>query len=280
MKGEAAMPVSGRKYGMCSARVVGNGRHAGGIYAATIASPEIAATAQPGQFVMFRPAGGTTAPLLMRPFSIGRVHDQCFDIFYLVRGSGTAIMSRWCAGQVIDVVGPLGNGFDAGGEMLHALLIGGGVGAAPLVFLADRLCAAKLSGDITCVLGGRTHADIDFFVKQLAASCRVITATEDGSSGERGLVTDIVRSYLSEISGNGMHLFGCGPMPMARMLAGIADEKELQCQISLEARMACGVGACLGCVVDSSHAARERYWRVCRDGPVFNARDIDWNAVD
>lgn len=228
--------------------------------------------AAPGQFVMVRVSDGLD-PLLRRPFSIHRLDGVSgeFEILFRVVGLGTRHLARCSVGDRVEVLGPLGRGFRS--ERGRPLLVGGGVGVAPLLFLADHLRAE--GGTPKLLLGGRSDRDIlchdDF-------SCLAVPyalATEDGSLGEAGLVTRLLEQELAAGEGAAA-VYTCGPPAMLAAVATLCASVGVPCQVSLEATMACGVGACLGCVIPGSEG---EYLRVCKEGPVFRAEEIDWKAL-
>ncbi|NTU60273.1 MAG: dihydroorotate dehydrogenase electron transfer subunit [Deltaproteobacteria bacterium] len=225
--------------------------------------------AEPGQFVMLKVSDGID-PLLRRPFSLHRVAKDAqgdFELLFRAVGAGTRLLARTHVGDRVDVLAPLGRGFrlDAG----RPVLVGGGVGVAPLLFLAetflDRGARPKL------LVGGRRDRDVlchdDFECLAIPFS----VATEDGSAGEAGLVTRLLDLELREP--HGVTVYACGPTPMLAAVARACAERGVPCQVSLEAHMACGVGACLGCVVPAEAGG---YLRVCKEGPVFDAADLKW----
>jgi len=264
-----------------------------------ILCPEIAVRAQPGQFVMVKVAD-VLDPLLRRPFAIHRTCSEskdtpsrstpsCIEILYTIAGKGTLILSKKQRGDALDLLGPLGNGFRVTPHLKTAILVAGGIGVAPLLCLAGALKEKKSSRDTAphtfVLIGGKTKKDVlcrnDF--KRLGTT--VLTSTEDGSSGTRGLVTDLLRSFfLKHPPSNGLPLmlFGCGPFPMLRALSEIAHLQGLPCQISLESRMACAVGACLGCTIPirSDNTTGLSYQRACKEGPVFESTAIAWDHAD
>lgn len=226
--------------------------------------------AQPGQFVMVKTADGID-PLLRRPFSIHRMIPGAsaeFEVLFRAVGAGTALLARAHVGDRLDVLAPLGRGFRL--DARTPLLVGGGVGVAPLLFLAEAFLARGVRPKL--LLGGRRDRDIlcheDFGC--LAVPCAF--ATEDGSLGEPGLVTRLLERELADGAG-GDAVYACGPTPMLAAVAKVCRARAMPCQVSLEAHMACGVGACLGCVVAGTQAA---YLRVCKEGPVLDAGEVRW----
>lgn len=223
----------------------------------------------PGQFVHIRCGEGL---LLRRPISVCSCMedepDDLLSIVFEVRGEGT----RWLAGRELgdslDVLGLAGNGFDLKPEGRY-LLVGGGIGIPPMLG-----CAQYTGGRATAILGGRSRDKIileDFFREDCA---KVLCATDDGSLGHHGFVDALVRRELSEDRGYD-GVLACGPKPMLRNVAKVAEEFGIPCQVSMEERMGCGVGACLVCACDMADGSRKH---VCKDGPVFDAREVDWDA--
>lgn len=239
--------------------------------------------ALPGQFVMVR-TPGVDSPLLPRPFSIYSLQDQGetrgVDLLYRVVGAGTERLASRKNGDSIDVLGPLGRGFHVGEGVRRLVLVAGGVGLAPLNFLAEY-CRRNAEGreiEITAYLGFRT-AGLLTGLDSLEAACnRVIVATDDGSRGYHGMVTDCFRNDLPLYGVPDTGVYACGPRAMMRALAELAEKAGLWCQVSMEERMACGFGVCRGCSVKvRSGCLQPRYLSACTDGPVFDAKDIDWN---
>jgi len=255
------------------ARVVAHGQVGPQIYILGLRAPEITRAVRPGQFCMLDPKPpGAHDPLLRRPFSVHRVGPKGLLVFmYKIVGRGTAIMSRLVPGDILKVLGPLGNGFSIDRDR-PGLLVAGGIGIAPMVYLAESW-PQGLSQAV--VLGGRTDKELRYGIRCLEdTSAKVFVATEDGSLGERGLVTGLLPEALSFLKKDPV-IYACGPWPMLRAVAVFAEEKGLLCQVSLEAHMACGLGLCLGCTIKSNSG---KYLHVCMDGPVFSKDQIDWDA--
>lgn len=232
--------------------------------------------ARPGQFATLRLPGLTT-PLLRRPFSIHRLIRNGdavtgIEILYKVVGDFTRALTRITSGDRVDLLGPLGNGFTVPTRFEKIILAGGGIGIAPLVFLADalKISGNDLSGSTAC-LGGRTADDIlrPSVFESLGLSLRI--TTDDGSAGVQGLVTKSLEDCLSE--GLPDRIYACGPMPMLRAVRDIANKNNLPCELSVETIMACGLGACLGCAVNKNETTG-KYQHVCIDGPVFDASHL------
>lgn len=241
------------------------------LFRLTLTAPLIAAAAQPGQFVMAA-CGPSLDPLLRRPFSIHRLlAPDRIQLLFRVVGKGTGLLAESRPGQQLSLIGPLGRGFRpvARGP---ACLVGGGIGIAPLLFLADRLCLASPDPHpCTVLLGAQTGAELTTLAREFAAlRCQVETATDDGSLGHRGFVTDLLAPHLA----TAQQVYICGPQPMMARIALQCQAAQVGCQASLEAHMACGLGACLGCTV---HGSDDRYRHVCKHGPVFPAEEVAWN---
>jgi dihydroorotate dehydrogenase electron transfer subunit len=236
------------------------------LFQLTLDAPAIAATLAPGQFVHLRLPN--PAHVLRRPFSVSAANPEAgtLDIVYQVVGAGTAELSGVTRGASLDVLGPLGRGWRPPVGTRHALLVGGGVGAAPLLPLAQSLPAADV------VLGAQTaarlvgHAD---FAGRVGADHVYIT-TDDGSAGQPGFATDVTRDLLAAHPYD--YVATCGPEPMQRLVAALARAADVPCQVSLERRMACGVGVCLSCVVTTTTGRA----RACAEGPVFDAAEVAW----
>jgi dihydroorotate dehydrogenase electron transfer subunit len=238
----------------------------------------IAKCASPGQFLNIE-VGNGIEPLLRRPISIHSVSGSKVRLIYEVVGRGTQILSERNPGDLVEVIGPLGNGFDysrhacrqAGtGELANwrTILVAGGMGVAPLVFLAEKI---KLSKPLV-LIGARTRKQVLCSREFKALGCAVEIATDDGSRGFKGKVTDLLKYRLSPIGYRLSAIYACGPRQMLKTITGIARENKINAQFSLEEHMACGIGACLGCVVST----KAGYKRVCKDGPVFSGKELIW----
>jgi 2-polyprenylphenol hydroxylase and related flavodoxin oxidoreductases len=234
------------------------------IFSMWLNAPDIAKDAKPGQFVSLYCNDGSK--LLPRPISICEI-DQAKDsvrLVYRIAGKGTKEIAEMQAGATIEAMGPLGNGFTLEGK--KALLIGGGIGIPPMLELAKQLTCEK-----QMVLGYR---DITFLEKEFEEYGKVYLSTEDGSKGTKGNVIDAIKA-------NGLEadiIFACGPTPMLRGVKAFALEHNIKAQLSMEERMACGIGACLGCVCKTSevdHHTNVNNKRICKDGPVFYAEEVE-----
>ncbi|MHB8926999.1 MAG: dihydroorotate dehydrogenase electron transfer subunit [Bacillota bacterium] len=242
-------------------------------------APAVADAARPGQFVHVRCAPpGQWDPLLRRPLSLHRIDRSRGEIEVLFRvvGRGTGFLAGLAAGDEVDLIGPLGQGFPtdlAAGET--AVLVAGGIGVAPLVALAEEL-AAKGAPRVAAA-GAQTAAGLPAVESLGKAAGEVLTATDDGSAGHRGFVTEVLAGLLGRVARP--VVYACGPEPMLRRVqAMLAEEgRPRRGYLSLETRMACGVGACLGCAVRQAKPGTA-YYHVCHDGPVFAAEEVVLNG--
>ncbi len=248
--------------------------HLGGLYyRAELEAPEIATQVQPGQFAHVRVPGPSEA-LLRRPFSIFKATAETISIIYKVVGRGTRALSELRPGTQLSIIAPLGHGFSVPGPGDPTpLLVAGGYGMAALYLLAER---ARVRGVV--FLGAQTRADVICEPEFRALGWPVRVTTEDGSYGQKGLVTDPLRGEL-ERDASHRKLFACGPMPMLAAVAKLAEEFDLPAEVSAEQQMCCGVGACLTCVVPVKTPGGWDYQRVCTEGPVFDARQIMWEKI-
>ncbi len=245
----------------------------GDYFILALESPRITSEAHPGQFLMVR-VGETSFPLLRRPFSIHAVQDNALEIFFQTTGLGTRQLSLKQEGDRLDILGPLGRGFnlDIEGSTPKAALVGGGRGIAPLYFLSESLRLQGVSA--TIYYGGRTVEDLPLRKKFLAAGYPLHCSTEDGSYGFKGLITDHLIQDLKQNPAD--RIYACGPDGMLKRLAEISQEYSIPAELSLEAIMGCGFGACWGCVHRLKKDQEIGWQKICEDGPVFPAEMIIW----
>jgi len=238
--------------------------------------PEVASTAKAGQFVMLK-AGLSAEPPLRRPFSIMSVDPQQarFTLFVKRVGTVTRALCDLQEGALAQCLGPLGRPFTPPHEDAQALLVAGGYGIAPFLLFSNELRANGRSARL--FYGGRRAADLQLLARFTPLGVSVTAATEDGSLGHRGLVTDPLEAYLDTRPGP-CQLYACGPEPMLRAVARIASSRGLQAQLSLDPWMGCGIGTCLGCVVkiQAPGESRPTYRCTCTEGPVFDAACVVW----
>ena len=262
-----------------------------------LAAPGFPTGFGPGQFVMVRPPDGLD-PFLPRAFSVYRLVASIdgaapvVEILYKVLGKGTRCLSRMEPGQAVQILGPLGNSFGVAEGLGVAALVAGGIGVPPIAALATALAQSRapraecrdrevISGQravrLEVFLGGKTHEDILCAKDFEEAGATVHIATEDGSLGTRGLITELLAPFLLGTRHSALALFTCGPPGMLAAVARLAEARGVPCQTSVEANMACGFGACMGCAVEvRSNGSDPIYKLVCKDGPVFDSRVIKW----
>lgn len=235
--------------------------------------PKIARDAQPGQFAMIQ-VTDSLYPFLRRPMSFERIFEDGVTFLYKIEGEGTRLLSRLTPGQTVSVQGPLGNGWPLDCGFKRHILVAGGIGVAPFPGLAERI--KQTCGKMPeVVLGARSRDYVLCEQEFRRMGCTVHVATDDGTAGKEGSAAQL----LAELEpGPGTRVYACGPMMMLEAAALICEQSGADCQVSLEAQMACGTGACLGCVVEARRESEgEKMVRVCADGPVFDATLIDWS---
>lgn len=237
--------------------ILSNDEVAANIFRLILDAPELAAQARAGQFVQVKISDDFT---LRRPLGIASTAGGKVKIFYRLVGRGTEFLSRRKSGERLNILGALGNGFTPRGGKI--LLVGGGMGLAPL------LCATeKFSADV--LMGGRNAGEVEFWQAEFRPHVEeIFLTTDDGSIGKYGFVTDALPDVLAKK--NYAAVLTCGPEIMMRGVAKLAAEKNLPCEVSFEKRMACGLGACLSCSIDTVNGRR----KVCKDGPIFDAREV------
>ena len=253
-------------------QIVSNERDADLYFRLVVRAPAIAPLVQPGQFAHIR-ISPLRDRLLRRPFSIFQARDDTFSILYKTVGRGTEALSRMRPGDELSALGPLGHGFTLplpGGET--PLLVAGGYGMAAMYLLAER---SPQKGIV--FVGGRRGGDILCQEEFRALGWEVRVATENGSLGEMGLVTQPLLAELRRCSTD-RKLFACGPNPMLKAVGKIADDFTLPAELSMDEHMCCGVGVCLTCVLPVRAGDGWEYQRACIEGPVFDARKILWET--
>lgn len=253
-------------------------RKIGPYHSVTFVAPEIAAHAQPGQFVSIGVEGGGT--LLRRPFSIYSVSRHgpwagTVEVIFDVSGPGTAWLASRTKHDVVDVVGPLGRPFPLPQQPVGCLLVGGGYGAAPLLYLAQALQARKLRVDM--LIGAATAERLFNAIEAKRLSAGSYFTTEDGSTGTKGRVTDVMERIID--NGNVGVVYACGPMPMLAAVSRIAARHQIPVQVAIEEAMACGVGVCWTCVVPYWTKGEVHNLRACVEGPCFNGARVLWDQV-
>ncbi len=238
---------------------------------------------KPGQFFMLSVDKGLD-PLLKRPFSLYRWLGSDFQILYRVVGKATSILKDKKPGDVLEIMGPLGNAFPGIKSKIKMILVAGGLGVAPLFALSEMAANKKP----LFFLGARTKEEVLCIKELQSLGLDPIVSTDDGSFGQKGLITDVLKEFLThhgsteQFDPEGFakvsplithhYLYACGPRPMLKELSLLAKDYKLKGYVSLEENMACGIGACMGCVINT----RDGFKRVCKEGPVFPIEDIVW----
>lgn len=262
------------------------------MFRSVLVEPTIARVSRPGQFVNVRVADAYD-PLLRRPFSVHAVDPENgrFSLLYDVVGRGTNLLMAKRVGDKVNIVGPLGTSFDVGEDpKAKHILVAGGCGAAPIHFLSDWICRIHGCEQVTVLVGAKTGTAVLCEREFVAHGVKVEVATEDGSFGFEGLVTDLLTQHLARRNKDvETRVYSCGPMPMMRAVADVSREQCVErCQLSLERSMACGVGVCMGCVTKAhkckchsdqggiSDSEDWHYSRICTDGPVYDSRELTW----
>jgi len=236
-----------------------------GVHLLWLEAPPIASKAKPGQFVMVRCGEETLIP---RPLSVHQVDRDKLALLFNIVGKGTRWLSQREVSDRVEIFGPLGNGFTIYPESKNLLLVAGGMGVAPLCFLASS--ANKQGHSIKILLGAQTKAQL--CPEHLFQSeSKLVAATEDGTAGHKGMITDLIPKYAAQPD----QIFACGPLAMYRTMSRVPKLKNKRVQVSLEIMMGCGRGVCYGCTIKT----RQGLKKVCQDGPVFDLHDIIWDEM-
>ncbi|MCP5062480.1 MAG: dihydroorotate dehydrogenase electron transfer subunit [Ignavibacteriae bacterium] len=226
-------------------------------------SSKLSSIVQPGQFCNLK-VTKTQTPLLRRPFSVSDVEGDYISFMYKVVGVGTEILSKKKRGDIINALAPLGNSFNIDDNFEHAILIGGGIGIAPFPYLIKNLKGKK---DFSVLFGVRSEGETHQFGLE-----NISYSSDDGTIGIKGNVIDLLINELQKINNKKVKIFACGPTPMLKGLQIYCAENNLDGEVSLESQMACGFGICQGCPVETKE--QEAYKLICKDGPVFNIKDV------
>lgn len=242
--------------------LIGKAEIAKGIFDFRIKSPEIAEKVACGQFLHIYCGEGT---ILRRPISICDADAETLRFVFEVKGKGTELLSQMEVGSVLDIMGPLGHGFTVNDSYQHPVIIGGGIGIFPLYALAKQVQSP------TVYLGFRSH-DRVVMEDEFAAVASTVVATDDGSYGYNGFAVELLKEYIKEKPCD--IIYSCGPMPMLRAVKKIAEDAGIRCQLSLEQRMGCGIGACYVCSCETKKEGYDKYAKVCKDGPVFWSDEV------
>lgn len=280
---------NGSAIAQVDAGVVGQARVAEESYILSLEAPDIARRIQPGQFVQMR-CTQKSDPLLPRPFSIYRVRGKrILDILYEVVGRGTRLMAEAKKGDTFNIFGPLGNTFSYPGRKTLSFLVGGGVGLAPFYDLAEALVdpgrGRQRKEDVTVLLGARNRKRVFCEEDFGELGVRFEAATDDGSYGFKGLVTDLLERHLrsTKYDVRCTRIYACGPRAMLRAVSRLAETWRFPCEMSVDSHMPCGYGVCFGCAIRANTRNQEpvtsnqNYKLACVDGPVFDAKELVWD---
>ena len=288
--------VRGKKKKKVETKIISNRKVAADHYVMELASAHLKTHSVPGQFVTVKVRETGTDPLLRIPLGVHAITQKGIKLLYKVVGPATEILRCRTKGETIDILGPLGNGYDLPprerGEKTKAILVAGGHGVAPLYFLAQVLAKRKIEMDVFIGACEAKHIVYAKEFRKLGAKVKI--AAEKGRCECMGYVTDPLKEHLSRVTpslrsgsfpphgndenegqGSRVKIFACGPRPMLGAVAMEAKTYKISAQVSLDAYMACGTGACLGCAIET----KEGYKLVCKDGPVFDAQEIKWKYV-
>lgn len=244
------------------------------IYKFSVKAPEIVEVSKPGNFIEIRVTEGID-PFLRRPISIYNLDKEngILEFIFQVKGKGTEILAKKEEGNDIDIIGPLGHGTFKYEKYKNIAIIGGGIGIFPLYELSKE---AKLNNvKVSCYLGFRNKELVmleDDFKKVVDS---LVITTDDGTYKNKGFAIDYLKQDMEKSKYD--CIYACGPLPMLKAIQKYANENNIDCQISLEEKMACGLGVCLGCAVKTAKSPKEapEYWHVCKGGPVFNSKDVE-----
>jgi len=254
-----------------------------GIFLMAFEAPRLAAEAKPGQFVMLS-IPPTHDPLLPRPLAVFNVDGQCVEVLYRRVGKGTGLLSGMRTGDLLRVLGPLGNGFDLPDPSVTCILLAGGIGFASLHFLLVNLLKRQ-TAPTTLLYGARSHRDLIPIESLDKRGLLIHVATEDGQKGVKGTAIDLLSTTLpgkGRLPATTIESFVCGPLAMLRAVALRLKGLGMRAQFSMESRMACGYGVCQGCVIPckgEEDSKRVRYRKVCTEGPVFPGEEIFWDGI-
>ena len=244
------------------------------IFKFSVKAPEIVNDSKPGNFIEIR-VSDQTEPFLRRPISIYNLDKEngILEFIFQVKGKGTKILANKEAGEGIDIIGPLGFGTFKYENYNNIAIIGGGIGVFPLYELSK--CAKNENKTVNTYLGFRNKDYVVLEEEFKNVSDKLIITTDDGSYGEEGFAINFLKEDLKKQ--NIDCIYACGPLPMLKAIRNLAIEKDIPCQISLEEKMGCGLGVCLGCAVKTARSTKENpeYWHVCKGGPVFQAKDVE-----
>ena len=239
-----------------------------------VEAENIVKDAKPGNFIEIR-VSETTVPFLRRPISIYSLNKKkgTLEFIFQIKGQGTKLLSKKEEGDLIDIIGPLGMGIFKNNNYENIAVVGGGIGVFPLYELSKE--AKEKNINVNIYLGFRSKDYVVLEKEFKEVSNKLVITTDDGSYGEKGFSINKLEDDLEKEKVD--CIYACGPLPMLRAIKNLAIKKDIPCQISLEERMGCGIGVCLGCAVKTARSSKEspEYWHVCKGGPVFRAKDVD-----
>lgn len=247
-------------------RLIHKNEIADGIFDFTVHAPEIASAAKSGQFLHIQCGGDV---FLRRPISICDTSDTEVRFIFEVKGRGTELLSKFENDSEINIMGPLGHGFEIKPQYKKSVIIGGGIGVFPLFKLAK-----EIKSDI--FLGFRSADRVVMEDEFRAVSNAVTIGTDDGSYGYKGYIAEEMQRFAAKT--NPDIIYACGPLPMLKAVKKIAEDLNIECQISMEQRMGCGIGACLVCTCESNYEGMDKNLRVCKNGPVFYSTEVTLNG--
>ena len=242
------------------------------VYKFSIKSKEIAEQAKPGQFLEIK-VSEAQEPFLRRPISIFNIDKKngILEFIFMIRGKGTKILSKREVGEKLNILGPLGEGTFTIKEYKNVSIIGGGIGIYPLYELAKQLKEKNVN--VTTYLGFRNKDFVELEDEFNKVSNTLVVSTDDGSYAKKGFGINFLKEDSIKVKPDA--IFACGPLNMLKTVKSFADENNIYVEISLEERMACGIGACLGCAVKVNKNQEEKFLHVCKNGPVFDAKIVE-----
>lgn len=241
-----------------------------GIFKFTLEADELAKSAKAGNFIEIQ-VSSTGEPFLRRPISIYNIDGKNIEIIFQVKGRGTELLSEKKVGDKINVLGPLGRGCFTIKDYQKAYIIGGGIGTYPLYELAKELKSANV--DTTMYMGFRNKSLVTLENEFESLCNKTVITTDDGSYKQKGFALDVLKEDCKAEKPD--IIFACGPLPMLKAVQKFANEENIECEMSLEERMGCGIGACLGCAVKVISEGETKYGHVCKDGPVFKSTTVE-----
>lgn len=259
----------------CKAEIVKIEKLKEDIYKFSVKAEEIVKNSKPGHFIEIRVVD-SIEPLLRRPISIYNLDKEngILEFIFQIKGKGTTLLAERKVGEKLDILGPLGYGTFKVKDYENVAIIGGGIGTFPLYELAKQL-KQDTTSKVNIYLGFRSKDYVVLEEEFKKVSDNLVITTDDGTYGIQGFAINELKKHVEE--GKIDKIFACGPLPMLKAVQALSIEKNIPCEISLEEKMACGLGVCLGCAVKTARSPKDapEYWHVCKAGPVFNATDVE-----